>query len=343
MKKITNLVIGLLLMALVATGCGTDNSNIEQQEEETMVETHYTENQTEMGNYMNTNYAYIANGWVYTIGWMDSSGDELFLKMRTDGSDDTILHYSDSAQFINVKGEYIYAVLEGSNTPSIYKYRLGGDEEKQLVNDAYYLQIVGDYLYYCKYENDRAVNYCRADLQGENEEVVFDKEIYWPYLVDNQLYYQDDADNETLHVYDLESKEDKKITDNRTYQYVLNDDYIYCIQYEGEKKENEKAQVVKINLETLERKVLYEGANDGSLGVKEDRLYFINANDECRLYSIDKNGENISLVSQDPYCWAPCIYDDKLIYICSDNYEYVEDIFICNLDGSSKVSISKDN
>ncbi|MBQ6500905.1 MAG: hypothetical protein IJI87_05990, partial [Mogibacterium sp.] len=104
MKKITNLVIGLLLMALVATGCGTDNSNIEQQEEETMVETHYTENQTEMGNYMNTNYAYIANGWVYTIGWMDSSGDELFLKMRTDGSDDTILHYSDSAQFINVKG-----------------------------------------------------------------------------------------------------------------------------------------------------------------------------------------------------------------------------------------------
>ncbi|MBQ6501483.1 MAG: DUF5050 domain-containing protein [Mogibacterium sp.] len=97
-----------------------------------------------------------------------------------------------------------------------------------------------------------------------------------------------------------------------------------------------------MNLETLERKVLYEGANDGSLGVKEDRLYFINANDECRLYSIDKNGENISLVSQDPYCWAPCIYDDKLIYICSDNYEYVEDIFICNLDGSSKVSISKD-
>ncbi|MBQ6501482.1 MAG: DUF5050 domain-containing protein, partial [Mogibacterium sp.] len=114
------------------------------------------------------------------------------------------------------------------------------DEEKQLVNDAYYLQIVGDYLYYCKYENDRAVNYCRADLQGENEEVVFDKEIYWPYLVDNQLYYQDDADNETLHVYDLESKEDKKITDNRTYQYVLNDDYIYCIQYEGEKRRTKK-------------------------------------------------------------------------------------------------------
>lgn len=76
--------------------------------------------------------------------------------------------------------------------------------------------------------------------------------------------------------------------------------------------------------------------------VKDDKIYFINANDGGRIYSIDKNGENISPVTQEENCWAPCIFEDKMIYIDgSQDYDFCDDIYICNLDGSDKVSLKK--
>lgn len=351
MKRFTSLLIFIMVVTFVFTGCGNNNSQGETQTDNEVVEesseTHYTENQTEMGNYMNHYYALLSNGWVYTIGWGVDTSKPLFLKMRSDGSDDSVLRYYEAPNYIYVKGEYIYAVLQGDSGSNVYRYRLGGDEEKLIIENADYLQMVGDSMYYCKCEKSdigKTINYCKSDLNGKNEEVVLDKEIYYPYLIENQLYYQDDADNETIHLYDLETKEDKRITDKRTYQYVLNDDYMYCIEYDGAKDDkNDKGKLVKVNLATLEREVLYDGALDGSLAIKDDRIFFINDNDECRIYSIDKNGENISLVTQDNYSWAPCIYEDKMIYMDGANdYEYVDNIYICNLDGSDKKSLKKE-
>lgn len=42
-------------------------------------------------------------------------------------------------------------------------------------------------------------------LDGKNKETVLDKGVFYPYQVSSKfLIYQDDADGETLHVYNME-------------------------------------------------------------------------------------------------------------------------------------------
>ena len=231
-----------------------------------------------------------------------------------------------------------------TNESAIYRFRLGGDEEQRIVDNAIYLQVVDDSIYYCEADADKTIRYCKADLEGKNEEVILDKEIYLPYLLGNTLFYQDDADNETIHMMDLNTKEDVRITTQKTYGYILNDDYMYCILNDNSTlDEDYDGTLAKVDLKTLESTVLYDGASTFGFNVKDDKLFFINTKDENRIYSIDKNGENISIVTQDSDCWQPLIYGDQMIYMdAADDYEYIADIFICNLDGSDKRSIQKE-
>ena len=183
MRKLLLFLLSILLMVSIFVSCGAkDNGQNESQNsdesqvkeeivEEEVPETQFTEQQTEMGNYMNDLYAYIENGWIYTIGWGADTAKPLFLKMREDSSDDTVLRYYEDPSYITVKGEYIYSALRDSdNKCNIYRYRLGGDDEKKLIDNAYYMQIVDDSIYYCKCENsNKMINFCRSDLKGKNE------------------------------------------------------------------------------------------------------------------------------------------------------------------------------
>lgn len=345
MKKILVLLVNLILAAFLITGCGANNANSDQDvSKESAPETNYTENQTEMGNYMNTNYCYISDGWVYLLGW-ESSGYALFHKMREDQSDDIVLRHNEDPQFIAIDGEYIYAVLSNDGSKSnIYRYRLGGEDEKLLVENAYYLQLVDDSIYYCKENDDEeTVSFCKSDLEGKNEVVILEKEVYDPYVVDNYVFYQDSNDGETIHRYDLSTKEDTKITQKNTHIYILNDDYMYCVLNDGSVDDgNDVGKLSKVDLYTLEATTLYDGASVYGFNAKDDRLYFMNTNDDNRIYSIDKNGNDIKIVTQDTYCGVPLIYNDKLVYLDqSSDYEYANDIVICNLlDGSDKKSLS---
>ena len=343
MKKMS-VVIAIMFSVLIICGCGASESGqTKAQPEEQATVTHYTENQTEMGNYMIDAYACIDNGWVYTYGWGADTNKPLFLKMRTDGTDDTVLHYYEGPSGINIKGEYIYSVLSYDTKPSIYRFRLGGEDEKKIVDGAMYLSIVGDTLYYCRTDDgEKTTTFNSCDLDGKNEKVVLDKEVYYPYVVDDAIFYQDDDDNETIHRYDIDSKEDIKITQEKTYGYILNDDYMYCLLNDGSTVDGDNTgYLAKVNLDSFKSETLYDGADTWGFNIKDDTIYFINANDENRIYSISKEGENISLVTQDDYCWPPCIYGDKMIYIDSHNYEYVDELFICDLDGSNKKSLRK--
>lgn len=349
MKKYIVTLLSIVLIVLMVTSCGASDSNQsepqtdEEAVEEQVSETHYTENQTDMSNYINDGQALISNGWIYTNGYHESNGETLFMKMRLDSSDKTILKDEAFPYFINVKGEYIYATLvEGEEHPSIYRFRLGGEDETKLVDGAFYFIIVGDNMYYTKSDNCADITaFCKADLDGNNEESILEKPIYYPYIADKKLYYQDDQDGETIHMYDMESKQDTKISDEVTYQYVLNDDYMYCLQENNNSDDELSRTLVKIDLSTKETTNLYEGAGPNGLVIKDDKIYFTNRNDNCRIYCIDKSGENIGIITQDDYCSLYGVFDNILIYEdCADDYEYINSLNSCKLDGSEKQTLS---
>lgn len=229
------ILVAYIFIIMMMCSCGAeDSSSGEPAKQDTtdteVVESVLLESQTEMCNLLCERRVYIADGWIYTYGFSLDTGLPLFLKMRQDGTDDAIFRYGDLPLYITVENGYVYAAMRNDSECNIYRYRQGGDEEVLLIPNASCFQIVGDSIYYCKTQDGYLMDsYCKSDLDGNNEEVILDKGIYLPYIVADNLYYQDDADGEKIHRYDLTTKEDVQLTKERTYHYILNDDFMYCI------------------------------------------------------------------------------------------------------------------
>lgn len=349
MRKLINYL--LVFVLLVSTlGCTAsdknqnENTSLTDNNQITDFNVDYSKVQQEMSNFMCESNYYIYDGWIYTVSFPLEGGSGLLAKMRTDGSDYFVLTDKGTPYYITVDGEYIYTILGSSEFSRIYKCRLGGNGLTQLVDtDVLYLQVVEDYLYYNKLdkESGRTTGYYRCDKNGANEEIVLDKEIYYGYIVGNDLYYQDDNDGETIHRYNMETKEDIRITNERSYAFVVDGEYGYYIGSERTASEsNYTGNLVKINLLTKEETVLYENASTSATLLKDEKLYFINANDENRIYCINKDGTGIKLVSQDTNCSSLATYNDYLLYTDFDsNNEYVDGLYISNMDGSDKINL----
>ena len=67
-------------------------------------------------------------------------------------------------------------------------------------------------------------------LDGSDAAPVLEKEIYYPYLVnDNWMIYQDDADDESLHLRHVRSGEDITLCPTPTYSPVIFGTDLYCV------------------------------------------------------------------------------------------------------------------
>lgn len=349
MKKCLFLIMLTMSMLFIFCSCGSNNSATNENQEAPAVidTTDYNLVQTAMSNFVCENTYSIYDGWIYTMSFPEDGGYGLLAKMRTDGTEYTELTLIGAPYYINVDGEYIYMILvteEGST--KAYRCRLGGNDLKKLTeSNVWYLQLEGDYLYYNKFdnENSKTKGFYRCKKDGTEETLIFDKEIYYSYVIGDNIYYQDDKDGETIHRYNIETEEDEKITEGYSYSFVTDGECGYYIKNDKSTAERDYiGNLVKINISTKEETILYEGVSSAGILLKDDLIYFTNANDENRIYSIGKNGEGIRLVSQDTNCVRLASFDDYLLYTDFDeNDEYIDGIYKCNLDGSDKIMINE--
>lgn len=300
----------------------------------------------EMSNFCCDGMYNIYDGWVYSLNFPEDGGSGIFSKMRTDGSDYTVLTNKGTPYYISISGEYIYFVLGNGNTVKLYRCRLGGNDLQQITkDDVWYLQVCEDALYYNKINPSTGITsgLYRANKDGSKEELIIDKEIYYSYVVGDVVYYQDDNDKETIHKYNMTTKTDEKITLNISYSFVIDGKNAYYIKNDKSAADGDLAgSLVKIDLSTKKETILYDGVATLGIVVGEKSIYFINTNDENRIYSIAKDGKGLKLVSQDTNCSRLAIFGDKLIYQDYDsNGELVDAIYLCDSDGSDKIRISK--
>lgn len=120
------------------------------------------------------------------------------------------------ASYVTLHGDNVYYIR---NEDGIYRVPKTGGEPQKIIDDAAeYIQIVGDKLYYCS----KGYHYMRADLDGKNRETVLDKEVYYPYfLTDEWMVYQDNGDQESLHLRHIPSEIDWKVTTGDTQSPIL--------------------------------------------------------------------------------------------------------------------------
>ena len=163
----------------------------------------------------------------------DSNGTAEFARMDlvqngsfADVDSSLVLEKGIVPTYVTVYGDDVY-YIHGGNDSGLYKVSKDGGTPQLIVADAVaYLQIRGGKLYYC----DSSYTFREAELDGSNSVPVLDKEIYYPYFVNDQWFiYQDDADDESLHLRHARSGEDITLCPIPSYSPVIYGSDLYFV------------------------------------------------------------------------------------------------------------------
>lgn len=288
------------------------------------------------------------NGWIYGQAW-DNQGKPQFVKVRTDGSDFTVLD-NGVASYINVADGYIYYMLYNESEHGIYKMKTSG-QDRQKISDAYgAMQIVDKQIYYYSdYEYETSgepenyivkpgfCHFFRCDLDGNNVTEIISKPTFHAYVFEDGILYQDDNDNSSLHICELDGSNDVKLNDAYSFFPIYDGEYIYYLSTIT--LMDAYATIWKIKPDGTENQKLSDINVNSSQGISMtyDNIYFVNKDDENRLYRIDKDGSNLTLITQDTNVAHVQLLNRYIKYSkYTDDYKYIEANYFCEYDGSGK-------
>lgn len=288
-----------------------------------------------------------SNGWIYGQAW-DDNGQSQFIKVRTDGSDFTVLD-SGFAYNIYSVDNYIYYMLDNGEASGIYKIKTSGEDKQKIAEANGSMQVVDRQIYYMdedyEYETDSNGNikvlpqYChlyRCELDGTNVTEIIAKPTFHFYVFADGIIYQDDNDNSSLHVCNVDGTGDVKLNDEFSYWPLYDGEYVYYVKESGV-SDNSTRNIWRIKPDGTEDQIVADYEVSNGLIMTYNNLYFVYGDDSDRLYRIDKDGSNLTLVTQDINVTYPQLVGDFIKYTKrTDDYEYIEANYFCDYDGSGK-------
>lgn len=212
--------------------------------------TKYSAEETaKMSNFMTGGYYTSVGDTVYGLLYSED-GTSNFAKFEvvtndglTEFRDINVIMPKTAAKYVTYHEGYVYFVNPNGG---LYKVAEDQLEAEKVSGDVYgYFSIYNNRLYYC----DANDYFCRCDLDGTNKEVILSKEVFYPYcLTDEWVVYQDDADGESLYIYNMADDTDIKLTDTHAYCPIIYDYSMYVSTSEA--KDGEK-KLTKLDLSTL--------------------------------------------------------------------------------------------
>lgn len=304
-----------------------------------------------MSNYMNRGGVSFSGKW--KARW---SGPNVELKsINTVSGESTIINKGKISLYINVEGLWITYLSNGNRTglektAEIKRVRVTGGCEETLVSNKdlpipgalHYLFMHDKYMYFSILDESTdpiSGGFFRANKDGSNITQILNKPAYYPYIVRDKLYYQDDNDGAKLHVCSLDGSGDKVFIDDVCFGYVTDGETFYYSSLNDEKNAGllkifhpEKGKTVISDEMPDNPSIAYDGGTT---------LYYTDVNDSRRLYTYDvKTGEIDNLILKDNVI---CINFDQgtgnLLLIDCDKNHHFENTLSVSKDGSS-VSIA---
>lgn len=258
-------------------------------------------------------YLYGKNGWYYGTGWSKEDGSPCFQKLRSDGSDRTIIENEVIPIKIEEYEGYIYWI---NGNHQLHKALDSGDNPQQLFDKVTNFQIYDDSIYY-EYDNGEFnQELWKCDLDGKNSELVIDEPAYYCYIYDDKVIYQGDTDSknvetgEHLKIKDLDTDNTITLTTRHSYNPILDGENLYYLGSETREGAN---TLYKMNLTTFNETILKENVSE-PIQLLDDYLYFSNPEDSNRLYKMDINGKNLQLVLQDKDAESIQVKSNGILY-----------------------------
>lgn len=232
------------------------------------IDVEYDDDQTAyMSNLMAGGEYVYEDGVIYSHGF-DSEGTPILMSFAFDPDKDkdsriTDVKYLDTENwpsYITVEDGYIYYIAHTCDEASqVCRIKTDGSDKTVIYkNNADCLQVDGDRLYF----TDENHNLVSTDLEGEDLETLIDREVYYTYhICDDWFVFQDDADEESLHIANSSTGEDRRLSSGIGYGSVIDGSYLYYVDVTD--TENYTGNLVKLNLKTMEEERSDVSMHDG--------------------------------------------------------------------------------
>ncbi len=183
-----------------------------------------------MSNFMGGGFYHVENGVIYGLSHTKSNNGGLaaisfHMKGDFPEIDEIVILDGDGcARNITKYEDYLYYTMDyesirrikpdGSNMEIIYEGPCDN------------LQIHEGRIYF----SDADYRFLSCNLDGGNIETLIDREIYYPYFIGTDwMVFQDDADDESLHLYNTTHGTDFNITYFPSYNPVMDGKYLYFV------------------------------------------------------------------------------------------------------------------
>lgn len=135
-----------------------------------------------------------------------------------------ILDDRGAATYVNKVGDVFYYIMNGEEVCRINVDGSGLETLHKGTCD--YMQIHNERIYF----TDENYHFVSTDMDGKDLKEVVNKEIYYPYFIcSDWMIFQDDADSESLHLYNTTYGEEVNITYVKSYSPIMNGKYLYYI------------------------------------------------------------------------------------------------------------------
>lgn len=225
--------------------------------------------------------------------------------------DVNVIDENGMAHYLTKDGEWLYYILDYFE---IYRIHPDGSGREMLYEGTCdYLQIHEGKLYF----TDEDFHFVSCNLDGSGLETVIDRAVFYPYFIASDwLIFQDDADDESLHLLNTTHGTDVNITWIPSYHPIIDGSYLYYTEIA-----DDGVYLSRIDMSDPER-FPYEGGE----GVLLEALYAI---DEASIYTTNgvcipkEDWMYLSDVSEGIEEWTCYVSPEYTVYHYFDEEGYI--------------------
>lgn len=261
----------------------------------------------------------VIDDWVYYVS------DSEIIKIRTDGSERTVIDARAFPHYLYVVGEwaYYYSVLNHETGEGLYKIRTDG-EEKTLIHDsrALDINILGEWIYFSNMDD----NYrpYKIKIDGTEPSRVPGIDAFNLQLYENTLYY---TNGHTIHRASIESGTSSELDHHDTiYNFIIDDGGIYYFTPTSLHSGVYNLKKIDISSEETEAigevEISDENVTISSLNLTDDWIYILIIKEDA-LYRVRTDGSNLEVVvTADTEIEGPDISEEDL----TESNHYIVDV-----------------
>ncbi|MCY6371165.1 DUF5050 domain-containing protein [Clostridium ganghwense] len=228
--------------------------------------------------------------------------------------------------FAAKKGDWIYYLHEEDGKRYLYKKKIDGSSKIKLTDDTpFYINVVGDYIYYNNTSDNN--NIYRIKTDGTGREKISEDEVQEIYVEGNNIYYIN-LEDWKLYRLSIDKKEKVKLSDDtiEVGGIASDEEWIYYTN----------KGIHKIKKDGSDKTVVAEENSDfiSLIGIEGDWIYYLN---ESGIFKIKKDKSSKENIFSGIAAWGNL--DKEHIY-----FSDINNGCICKIDkdGKNKVKVVDD-